>query len=317
MRLISFVVLITLSFSQSACASDPSMPTLSMEDLREKYSDPAGKITVVAGVEIYYKDEGSGPVIMMVHGSQSSLKTWDHIVPMLSDRYRVIRFDVPPQGLSGRVSDEVAATAVPTDIPESLLDQLGIKKVTWVGVSSGGSLGMFLAAKRPDLIERLVLSNTPSDVVSYGHMEQPQSFIEAQEEARKTKYQSQHFWNEFLDYFSGDASRLDAGIREQYYDFNRRRPQDNYLALLQRVSVDHEKTVEAMSKITAPTLLIWGLKDALLPEAAAIALEKYLINAEVSKVYMPDVGHYPPLESPKRFGRILEAYIEAATPELE
>ncbi|MFO1425889.1 MAG: alpha/beta fold hydrolase [Steroidobacteraceae bacterium] len=49
-----------------------------------------------------------------------------------------------------------------------MLEQLGVKRITDVGVSSGGTLGVFLAAKRPDFVERLILSNTPSISVTTG-----------------------------------------------------------------------------------------------------------------------------------------------------
>jgi pimeloyl-ACP methyl ester carboxylesterase len=52
----------------------------------------------------------------------------------------------------------------------------------------------------------------------------------------------------------------------------------------------------------------------LLPVPAGKALAGYLSGTDVSMMVMPDVGHYPPLESPERFAKILEAYMEAATP---
>lgn len=300
-------------------AAEPAKPFATLEELRAKYADRQGKIVRIKGVEVYYKDEGrrpadkSQPVILMVHGSQSTLRTWDHVVPSLLKRYRVIRFDIPPQGLSGRVSDEDVARILPTDLPEGLLAHLGVSKVTYVGVSSGGTLGFFLAAKRPDLVERLILSNTPADPVKTDHMKPSAEFLDAQREARETGFQSQRFWNLFLDFFSGDPRRLDAGIREQYYDFNRRGPEKNYLGLV-AVVANHERAVAAMNAVKAPTLLIWGGKDALLVPASAHRLASYLTNTQVSTVFMPDVGHYPPLESPQRFAQLVAAFMEAATP---
>jgi pimeloyl-ACP methyl ester carboxylesterase len=307
-------LLATLALGQQALAADPAKPFATLEELRAKYQDPKGRIAVINGVEVYYKDEGRGPAILMVHGSQSTLKTWDHIAPILAKQYRVIRFDIPPQGLSGRVSDESAARAQPTDIPEGLLQQLGVNSVTYVGVSSGGTLGVYLAAKRPDLVARLILSNTPSDPVKTDHMKQNTDFVEAQREARESGFQSQKFWNLFLDYFSGDPGRLDKSIREQYYDFNRRGPEKNYLAFV-GVVANHDRAVAAMNAVKAPTLLIWGGQDQLLVPASADVLAGYLTATQVSKVFMPDVGHYPPLEAPQRFAQLVAAYIEAATPE--
>ena len=139
-------------------------------------------------------------------------------------------------------------------------------------------------------------------------------FEAAQREARETGFQNQRFWNAFLDFFSGVPSRLDAGIREQYYDINRRTPEKNYTALTGLVR-DHEKATAAMASVRCPTLLIWGARDQLLPPAAAATLAGYLKNTEVSKIILPDVGHYPPLEVPARFAQLLLAYVEVATPD--
>ncbi|MCC6173630.1 MAG: alpha/beta hydrolase, partial [Gammaproteobacteria bacterium] len=132
-------------------------------------------------------------------------------------------------------------------------------------------------------------------------------------EARETGFQSARFWNAFLDFFSGDPRRLDAGIREQYYDINRRVPEKNYTALTGLVR-DHEKALAAMASVRAPTLLIWGARDQLLPPAAADTLESYLKNTQVSKIFLPDVGHYPPLEVPARFARLIVDYFEVVAP---
>ena len=51
------------------------------------------------------------------------------------------------------------------------------------------------------------------------------------------------------------------------------------------------------------------------PPAAADTLAGYLENAQVSKIFMPDVGHYPPLEVPARFAQLVISYLEVATPE--
>jgi len=225
----------------------------------------------------------------------------------------VIRYDVPAQGLSGTVTDEHMRRLQPVDIAEGLLAQLGVDKVTFVGVSSGGTLGVYLAAKRPEMVERLVLSNAPADTVTTGHLPPSEEFQEQQRIAKATGLRNRNYWSAFLDYFSGDPARLSADIREQYYDFNRRAPEPHLIGLVAKVA-DQEKAKAAMKAVKAPTLLIWGAKDLLLPVPAGKALAGYLSGTDVSMMVMPDVGHYPPLESPERFAKILEAYMEAATP---
>jgi poly(3-hydroxybutyrate) depolymerase/esterase/lipase len=313
---LALALLATLPAARAAEATGAAAakPYLSVEQLRAKYQDRKGRYATIGGVQVYYKDEGQGPAILLIHGSQSTLRTWDYVAPVLVKRgYRVIRYDMPPQGLSGPVSAEAAKSLTPAGFVAGLLDHAGIGAVDCVGVSSGGTTCMYFAATFPDRVRRLVMSNSPSDPVENAKITPTPEFEAAQREAKETGFQSQRFWNAFLDFFSGVPSRLDAGIREQYYDVNRRQPEPNYTALIGLVR-DPVKTQAAMASVRCPTLLIWGARDQLLPPAAADTLAGYLRNTQVSKVFLPDVGHYPPLEVPARFAQLVLAYLEVATP---
>ncbi|MCW1401825.1 alpha/beta hydrolase [Novosphingobium sp. MW5] len=300
----------------SASTAASELPRLSVAQLRKKYQDAQSRYMTIKGVEIHYKDEGprGAPVLFMVHGSESSVRTWDRITVLLKKRYRIVRYDIPGYGLSEGTTDEAAANVQPVEIAEGLIDSLGVKKLTFVGVSSGGTMGMYLAAKRPELVERLILSNTPSDPVKTDHLVQPQSFLDAQAEAVRTKYRNLTFWNEFLAYFAGDPARISQRTREEYYDFNRRLPEKHPIALVARIGDGKQAAIE-MAKVRAPVLLARGTGDPLLPESAAQAITRYLANAQISRVYMPDVGHYPPLEVPDRFARLITTYVEAVVPD--
>jgi pimeloyl-ACP methyl ester carboxylesterase len=299
-----------------APSAQPARAYLSVEQLRQKYADPASRFITIKGAQIHYKDEGprNAPVLYLVHGSVSTLRTWDVITARLQSRYRIIRFDIPGYGLSGRISDEVAQTVQPVEIAEGLLDALGVKKVTFVGVSSGGTMGMYLAAKRPELVERLILSNTPSDPVVTDHLVMPQAFLDAQSRAKANGgFQDRDFWENYLSYFAGDPKRISPKTRDEYYDFNRRTPEKYPIALVARIGDGKQASVE-MARIKTPTFLIWGAADPLLPESAANALARYVQNAPISRVMLPDVGHYPPLEAGERFAQLIAAYVEAAVP---
>ncbi|MFC3592022.1 alpha/beta fold hydrolase [Novosphingobium piscinae] len=296
-------------------AAPAAHPYLTLAQLRARYRDGQSRFAEIGGLSIHYKDEGprGAPVLLMVHGSESSLKTWDRIAVLLKRRYRIVRFDMPGYGLSQGTTDAAAKAMVPTDLPIGLLDRLGIRRVSFVGVSSGGTMGMYLAARRPDLVERLVLSNTPSDPVDTSHLVLTPAFIAAQARVKATGFRDQDFWDQFLSYFAGDPARIPARTRREYYDFARREPEKNLIALIARIGDGKQATIE-MAKVTVPTFLIWGTGDPLLPESALNAITRYLANARISKVMMPDVGHYPPLEVPDRFAQLLAAYLEAGVP---
>jgi len=298
-------------------AQAPAHPYLSVAQLRAKYNDRQSRYLKVGGLAIHYKDEGprDAPVLLMVHGSESSLRTWDRIAAVLKGRYRVVRFDLPGYGLSDGATDEALKVLVPTDVPFALLEHLKIPKATFVGVSSGGTMGMYMAARRPDVIERLILSNTPSAPVDTSHLKLSQGLIDAMARAKDNGFRDPDFWVQFLNFFAGDARRMTAQMHREYYDFYRRVPEKNLVGLIARIGDGKQATVE-MAKVRKPTLLLWGGADPLLPESALDAITGYLSAAQISKVVMPDVGHYPPLEVPDRFAQLTAAYVEAGTPNL-
>ena len=286
---------------------------ISLEELRAKYGDAQSKYATIGGIEVHYKDEGSGPAILMVHGSSSTLKTYDIEAAILTSHYRVVRYDIPPQGLSGPVSDEVLKHVQSTDIPAGLLQQLGIKNATCVGVSSGGTMCIYLAARHPDLVGRLILSNSPSDPVEGARPQTSKALAEANRKARETGLKSRAYWDAMMDNFTGEPERVTPQIREQYYDVNRRPPDKNILGL-DAIVANHAVALDLMGKVKVPTLLVWGARDPLLTPPTMDILAGYLKNATVSKLLLPDVGHYPPLEVPVRYAQIVAAYIEAVTP---
>ncbi len=292
-------------------------PWLSLNQLKAKYQDSQSRYAMIAGLKIHYKDEGlkraDAPVLLLVHGSSSTLKTWDAMVPLLKAHYRVIRYDVPGLGLSDDVPDAAIAATTPAEIAEGLLTRLGVKKATVVGVSSGGTLGVFLAAKRPDLVERLVISNAPSDPVDTSHLVLTKAWSDAQARAKANGYQDADYWSQFLAFFAGDSTRIDQPTRLHFYDFNRRTAHKNFIAMIAKVG-DAPKARAAMAAVKTPTLLIWGGSDPLLPTSAGRTLYSYLGNAEPALVYLPDVGHFPPIETPERFTAVMRAWIEAGVP---
>lgn len=290
-------------------------PYLTVDQLRKTYTDKDSRFFTVGGLKIHYKDEGprNGPALLMVHGSESSLRTWDVIAKRLKTRYRIIRLDLPGYGLSDGPTDESLKTLVPTDVPIALLDHLKVRKVTFAGVSSGGTMGMYMAARRPDLIERLILSNTPSDPVDTSHLKLSAGLKAAMDRAQQTGFRDQDFWSNFLTFFAGDPARISVQTQKEYYDFYRRVPEKNLIGLIARIGDGKQATIE-MAKVRKPVLLLWGTADPLLPESALNAISRYLSNAQISRVSMPDVGHYPPLEVPERIAQMIAAYIEAATP---
>lgn len=195
---------------------------------------------------------------------------------------------------------------------EDLTAALGVKSATFAGVSSGGSIAFYLAAKRPELVERLVLSNTPADPVESKGMKQSRA-LAAAGPTKSNKYAPVSFWRAFFDFFTGEPERVTDAKVAEYYDMNRRVPAPSKMAVVEAMA-DRAGTQRQLASISAPVLLVWGGRDPLLTPPTADTLAGYLKGTQVSKLMLPDVGHYPPLEAPERFAQIVETYIAAVTP---
>ncbi|PEQ11402.1 hypothetical protein B2G71_17780 [Novosphingobium sp. PC22D] len=196
---------------------------LSLAELRERFGSPEDKYVTVKGVELRYRDEGEGPVLLLLHGSRSTIRAWDGVAARLKDRYRVVRFDMPPTGLSGPLSDEaVAAVGSPENLVAGFLDALGIDKANVAGMSSGGTLSYYFAAGYPDRVENLILANTPSNPVPTLKVETPPALAAAIARFKQTGIEGMDFWSNYLGGLYGEKDRLDPDLVEYYYETNLR-----------------------------------------------------------------------------------------------
>lgn len=314
----SYVLAGLVFWAFSATAADDVPRHVSLSELRQSWANPADKFLTIDGVEVCYRDEGKGPAILLIHGSSSTLRTYDAMTEILKSRYRVIRYDSPPLGLSGPVPDSVVGKLRPSDIPARLLKHLGVERATVVGVSSGGTTGTFMAAEHPAMVERLVVSNAPADIVDMSKLVRGRSLAKAEDTyglyGDPTRPKPRHYWRTYWDFYAEEPGRISEAIIDQFFDFNRRAPEKNGTALI-GVVADQAKIIAAAKAVTAPTFVLWGSADPLLPgPAAAEVLAKRFTNAPVTMVLMPDVNHYPPIEVPARFAAFVEAFIAGGTP---
>jgi pimeloyl-ACP methyl ester carboxylesterase len=294
----------------TAAASEAVPQRLSVAELRKRFQKPGDRYIDIKGVELRYRDEGKGPVLLLLHGSRSTLNAWDGVTARLKNRYRIIRYDFAPTGLSGPVSDEaLKAIGAPENVPLAILDRLGIDKAIVVGVSSGGTLGYYLAAAHPERVEALVLSNTPSDPVPNLKVELTPALQAAVDKFKRTGVEGMDFWTEYLRGLYGEPARMKPGLADYYYTINLRQKEPNQLGLL-ALTANNEKTMANLKAVKAPTLILWGMRDHVLKPENGQALYNYLTGAKSrSFVALADVGHYPPMESPERIADLIDAWL--------
>ena len=282
---------------------------LTLDQLKARYGQDGSRYASIGGMAIRYKDEGSGPAVVLLHGSHSSLDGYDGLAAALKSDHRVIRFDMPGMGLSeGLPTGAATDTPFADDILKTLLDQLGVPRAVLVGVSSGGALAYYFASRFPDRVEALVMTNTPSEPVIAANTPRTPELRAEFERAEKSGFRSRRYWAVYLDWLTGEKSRLSEAKIDRYYDMNRRVPLPGGQRLFWRSSGNVPDVYRTLSTVATPTLLVWGKIDFVLPIHTMDGLKAKMPAANVSTIILPDVGHYPPFEVPERFAGIVRTF---------
>ena len=112
------------------------------------------------GSSVHYVDEGSGPILLMLHSNPVWSFVYREAITTLSSRFRCIALDFPGFGLSTGAPGYRYRAQDHAELLVSFLDRLGLSRLTLVGHCWGGPLGLYAALRRPEKFERLVLANT-------------------------------------------------------------------------------------------------------------------------------------------------------------
>lgn len=248
----------------------------------------------MARARVRIEGDASAPVIVLIHGFSFSLESWDGWAETLSQTHRVVRMDLPGHALTGPDPQARYSVDQTVDFVEGLLSELGIERAVLGGNSLGGLVAWKLAARRPDLVDRLVLvapggfsingvTEDPVPVaaaVSFYLTQAPQPMIAAATSG-----------------LFGEATRMDAAMAQRVGDLMRADGVGQ--ALVERLEVFTLPAPEAeLAHVTAPTLLLWGGRDRMVPPAHA---EGFLAAMPASElVTYEDLGHIPQEEDPAR-----------------
>ena len=114
---------------------------------------------VASGLEVHYRLEGDGPVVLLLHALGSCADDWAFQFPALSARYTALAPDLRGHGRTGRLSSPATVRAMVEDVV-GLLDALGLAEVHAVGLSLGGLVAQTLAVEHPARVRSLVLVNS-------------------------------------------------------------------------------------------------------------------------------------------------------------
>lgn len=303
------IVAIALAASAQFFVARRSAPPISFAEVQAKYSDGSRQIEV-AGVNVNYRDEGNGPALVLLHGSFGSLRMFDDMVHELGDGFRTIRYDQPPSGLSGAVPPEFSLTS--EAFLREFLDRLGVGSVALLGTSSGGIIAYRFAATYPERVRAVILSNIPpsAPVDNAGARARlPLKLRWSMGTCVKSRPFSRTCWRDFLFSYFERRQRVTEALVTEYYDLNRR-PGAYEFTSMTAIMRDDAEVRGFLGAVKAPTQLIWGMLDPVLPPATLELLADRLSATTVRVDTLDDVNHYPPLEAPEEVAQLTRQFLD-------
>ena len=124
-----FISIIFILFALSVLFISNVTNDIPLEELKTEFKNNNSRFVEVDGTFIHYVDEGKGMPIILLHGTGSSLHTWDLWAERLKDKYRVLRITLPGFGLSGPRSDKKYKIKDYVNLLEDFVEKIGVEKV--------------------------------------------------------------------------------------------------------------------------------------------------------------------------------------------
>ena len=290
-------------------------PDLAVSMLEAKYGGPPSRfVTLPSGARVHVRDQGNprGPVLLLLHGSNSSLHTWKPWVRLLGDAFRIVSMDLPGHGLTGPVPGDDYSLAGMVRAVEETRTTLGLTRFFLAGNSMGGNVSFRYTLAHPDAVERLVLVDAsgvnhllpqalqPVPPIGFRLIRSP---VTGPIAARVTP---RRFIEKTTRAAFCDQSKVTPEMIDRYHELllhpgNRRATRLRAEASPGLEAADH------LGEIRVPTLVLSGMEDTLVPVQAARLFHERIPGSVI--IEYPRVGHIPMEEIPERSAADVRAFL--------
>jgi pimeloyl-ACP methyl ester carboxylesterase len=281
------------------------------EVLVERYASAESRfLTLADGTVVHVRDQGSpsGETLVLVHGSNASLHTWEPWVARLGDAYRVISLDLPGHGLTGpTVEDDYSIDGMARFV-DDVTRMLGADRFHLAGNSMGGRMAWIYALSYPERVDRLILIDA-SGFPDPPDQEVPLGFRLANTPVLRWLMlfvtPRDLFAVSLKDAFS-DPAFVDDEMVGRYHELQLLEGSRAATAARFRLPGDDPRIAE-LGRIRSPTLILWGEEDRLTPASDALLFAEAIPDSRV-RIYA-GVGHIPMEEAPDRSAADVRAFL--------
>jgi pimeloyl-ACP methyl ester carboxylesterase len=272
------------------------------------------KAVLDSGIRLHYQQVGEGPDVVMVHGITGNLAVWHlHIVPAISDRFRILTYDLRGHGYSDAPTSGYSPDDMATDLLE-LVDALEIERPAVVGHSYGADVALYFAARHPERVRQVIAV---------------ESALPALEASRRAEdWVGWSYWVSVLERSGHQVPpdkranlryllRATAELPKQWGPLKGlpRNP-GPFLRLLDETTLpeDYRRigtlTLERIPEIRTPVVLMYAERSAFLDTFKY--LREHLPNVRPVLLPRTQWGHFGPLEQPEVVAREIAACLAAA-----
>jgi 2-hydroxy-6-oxo-octa-2,4-dienoate hydrolase len=259
------------------------------------------KTLLAAGHQTHYHEAGQGEALFLLHGSGpgvSGWANWANTVPVFADRWRVVVPDIAGFGFTEFKDDAKYDIKLWVNHLLGIMDALDIEKASFVGNSFGGALAIGLAVFAPERVNKLVLLGTPTPPGWRGAWEYEPSLDNMRE---------------LMKLFPYDVSLItEAMVQARYEASARPGAQQALRKLIPQPAADGPTLVKgfpaaALAKIVAPTLVVHGREDRVVPPECGLLIANSIPDADLH--LFGRCGHWVQSEQPRRFAALVRDFL--------
>ncbi|WP_214364752.1 alpha/beta fold hydrolase [Pseudonocardia sp. H11422] len=257
----------------------------------------------VGNIDTLYHEAGTGDPILLLHGSGpgvSAWANWQHTIPGLSREFRVLAPDIVGYGATSRPDDVRYSLQTWTDHVVGFMDALGVERASLVGNSLGGRISLALAEQHPDRVARMVLMGAPGVGMT---------ITEGLRALRAYEPSPQNMRHLLTEYFAVDTSIITDDLVRIRYEASAE-TYDAYRAMFfdpRHAGNDLGITEEQVRAITAPSLLVHGREDKVVPLEVAWNMVRLLPDADLH--VFARCGHWTQIERAAEFNELVAAFL--------
>ena len=259
----------------------------------------------VRGGSLHYERQGSGPLLLAMHGIGGNARSWRHQLAGLADAYTVVAWDA--RGYGGSSDPDRAFTIDDyADDVAALLDGLGAPRAHLLGISWGGVIALAAYRRHPARVETLLLADTyrgggtlPPDerdrrLAARLAVTDGLSPVQLARERAPALFAPGADPSLIAEAESIMAEVHPAGYRQA------------------AIALAHADETDTLPRIAVPTLVLCGEQDGVLPLPESEHLARAIPGARL--VVIPRAGHASNQEQPKTFNAAVHAFLGAARP---